>query len=77
MANKKTLLDDFKSSAEYRRPPESENTIENVMYAYMNKGQSLKWICSMLEMYCSNSMLLQNPELRKSEIIRIIEKTLK
>ena len=59
---------------EYNRSSESENTVENVMDAYLFKGQSIKWVGSMLEFTCSSEILLKNPEMRKREILRIIEK---
>ena len=53
---------------------ESENTVANIVNAYLNKGQSIKWVGSMLEFCCSSELLIKNPEMRKKEILRIIEK---
>ena len=53
---------------------ESESTVENIMNAFLYKGQSLKWVGSMLEFCCSSELLLKNPEIRKKEILRIIKK---
>ena len=62
-----------KDTGEYIRR-ESETTVENIINAYLNKGQSLKWVGGMLEFCCSSELLLKNPEMRKREILRIIEK---
>lgn len=62
-----------KDSEEYIRR-ESETTVENIINAYLNKGQSLKWVGSMLEFCCSSELLLKNPEMRRREILRIIKK---
>jgi hypothetical protein len=59
---------------EYDRSSESENAVENVMAAYLFKGQSIKWVGSMLEIHCSNNVLTKNQEMLKKEILRIIEK---
>ena len=53
---------------------ESERTVKNTVNAYLNKGQSIKWVGSMLEFLCSSELLIKNPEMRKNEILRIIEK---
>ena len=53
---------------------ESENTVANIVNAYLNKGQSIKWVGGMLEFCCSSDLLIKNPEMRKKEILRIIEK---
>jgi len=60
-------------SGEYMRR-ESESTVQNIINAYLSKGQSLKWVGGMLEFCCSSEILLSNPEMRKKEILRIIEK---
>jgi len=53
---------------------ESERTVENIVNAYLDKGQSIKWVGGMLEFCCSSELLIKNPEMRKKEILRIIEK---
>jgi len=53
---------------------ESERTVENIVNAYLNKGQSIKWVGGMLAFCCSSELLIRNPEMRKKEILRIIEK---
>ena len=60
-------------SDEYVRG-ESETTVENIVNAYFFKGKSLKWVGGMLEFCCSSELLLNNPEMRKKEILRIINK---
>jgi len=60
-------------SDEYVRG-ESETTVENIVNAYLSNLQSLKWVGGMLEFACSSEKLLKNPEMRKREILRIIEK---
>ena len=53
---------------------ESERTVENIVNAYLNKGQSIKWVGGMLEFCCSSELLIKNPEMREKEVFRIIEK---
>ncbi|GAH37576.1 unnamed protein product [marine sediment metagenome] len=53
---------------------ESERTVENVVNAYLNKGQSIKWVGGMLEFCCSSEVLRKNHEMREKEVLRIIEK---
>jgi hypothetical protein len=52
----------------------SEEYVENVINAYLYKGRSLKWVGSMLEIWSSSEELLKDPEKRKEEISRAINR---
>jgi hypothetical protein len=59
---------------EYVRRISSEEYVENVINAYLYKGRSLKWIGSMLEFWSSSEELRKDPEKRKKEILRAINR---
>jgi hypothetical protein len=52
----------------------SEEYVENVINAYLYKRRSLKWVGSMLEFWSSSEELLKDPEKRKKEISRAINR---
>ena len=52
---------------------ESERTGENIVKA-LDKGQSIKFVGSMLDFCCSSELLRKNHEMSEKEVLRIIEK---
>lgn len=63
-----------KWTEKYVKGISSEEYVENVINAYLYKGRSLKWVGSMLEFWSSSEELLKDPEKRKREILRAINR---
>lgn len=51
----------------------SEKYARNVIEAYLSDKQGIKWIGSMLEFWSSSEELINNAELRKQELTRVIK----